>query len=95
MNDMETPDIEKLSQLARMRLADDEKTALQKDFGSILTFISQISEAKISHEKKEAGVPHNVLREDMHPHDGGTYTDALLKEAPETKDGYVKVKNIF
>ena len=92
---METPDIDKLSQLSRMRLTEEEKTTLQSDFKSILKFIDQIGEAKVSHEEKVVGVSHNVMRNDGNPHEGGVYTDALLQEAPETKDGYVKVKNIF
>lgn len=92
---METPDIEKLASLARIRLSDAEAASLQKDVGSILTFIGQISEAKISIETKEAGIPHNVLRDDKDPHEGGVYTDALLAAAPESNNGFVKVENIF
>ncbi|GMU74467.1 MAG: hypothetical protein AMXMBFR44_6640 [Candidatus Campbellbacteria bacterium] len=92
---METPDIEKLAGLARIQLSESEKKALEKDFKDILAFIDQISGASVSHEEKQAGTPHNVMRPDMDAHEGGVYTDALLSAAPESKDGYVKVKNIF
>lgn len=92
---MDTPNIDTLAALARISVPKGQKQALQKDIQSILSFVGHISDAPVSHEEKEAGVPHNVLRPDTHPHESGIYTELLLKEAPEQKDGYVKVKNIF
>ena len=37
----------------------------------------------------------NVMREDKNSHEAGEFTNDLLKEVPETKDRYVKVKKIL
>lgn len=92
---MDTPDIDKLSQLARIGVPEEKKEALQRDLENILVFINQISEAKVSHEEKVVGTPHNVMRADGPAHEGGLFTDTLLQAATKTEKGYVKVKNIF
>ena len=43
----------------------------------------------------QVGVVKNVLSEDAQTRGSGEYTDAVLKNAPDTEDGYVKVKQIF
>jgi Asp-tRNA(Asn)/Glu-tRNA(Gln) amidotransferase C subunit len=42
-----------------------------------------------------ASVVKNVMREDGEPHESGKYTEALLKSAPKTADGYIEVKKIL
>ena len=85
-----------MAQLARIELANDEKKALLQDMESILKFVEQIQEVDVSLDAKErVGTPHNVLREDTKPHESGWYTQKLLDEAPDTQDGYVKVKKIL
>lgn len=37
----------------------------------------------------------NVMREDGEPHEPGKFTAILLKAAPKTEDGYIKVKKIL
>lgn len=37
----------------------------------------------------------NVMREDGEPHESGKFTDILLKAAPKTENGYIKVKKIL
>ena len=41
-------DIEQLSKLARIKLGDDEKKKLQKEFGDILDYISKLKEADLN-----------------------------------------------
>jgi len=91
-----TPDVEKLAQLARIRLTDAERLALEKDFKSILAFVGKIAEVDVDMRAEDRlGVPHNVMREDTDPHETGIYTESLLKDAPDTKNGYIKVKKIL
>lgn len=45
--------------------------------------------------QRESAMLKNVFREDKEPHEPGEYTEKLLKEVPEEKDGYVKVKKIL
>lgn len=87
-------DIEALSALARIKVPAGEVDALAKDIDAILSYISEIEAAggegvSSGHEVR------NVMREDAFPHEAGAHTDALLRAAPSSKDGYLKVKKIL
>jgi len=91
-------DIEKLALLARIKLESGEKEKLQKEFGAILDYVSELKEADISGVEEEAenaaGVE-NILREDDESHEPGEFSEGLLKNAPEVENGHVKVKHIL
>jgi aspartyl/glutamyl-tRNA(Asn/Gln) amidotransferase C subunit len=91
---LEISQIKRLAELARLQLGKDELEALCQDTDSILGFVAQIEQA-VGEYKPEAGEVFNVLREDMEPHQGGVYTDALLAEAPRREGKYLKVKKIL
>ncbi|HLP43883.1 MAG TPA: Asp-tRNA(Asn)/Glu-tRNA(Gln) amidotransferase subunit GatC [Candidatus Nanoarchaeia archaeon] len=99
---IERKDVEKLAALARITVPEAEMAKLQKDMGAILEYVSQINEANdlatdIQDDPSSVarfGVK-NVLREDAEPHESGKYTDVLLKAAPKSQDGYIKVKKIL
>ena len=89
-------DIKKLADLARIEIGDEEASQLAGDMDSILGYVGQVS--AVAGEMKEGvelGPVFNVMREDGDPTPPGTHTDVLLAEAPETKDGYLKVKKIL
>jgi len=86
--------IEKLAALSRISVSKEEKTKLAHDIDAILSYIEDIQKLDISDEKT-AGEVRNVMREDGEPHEGGRYSEALLREAPETEGGYVVVKKII
>lgn len=88
-------EIEKLAELARLEIPDGEKETLRKEVDSILEFVGQIKELTPPEPAKEAGVIRNVFREDTEPHLSGEFTEALLREAPQTEDGYIRVKKIL
>ena len=93
---MDVREIEKLAQLARIELGDAEKKDLLKDIEEILGFVNQLESVDVSQDgENRIGVPHNVMREDKDPHESGIHTGALLNEAPDHKDGYIKVKKIL
>lgn len=88
-------DIEKLAKLSRLKLTEEEKEKYLKDMENILAYVGQINAAKIKETKPEAGEPRNIMREDDHPHESGIFTDGLLKLAPDSAHGRVKVKKIL
>jgi len=91
-------DIEKLALLARIKLEPGEEKELRKEFGAILDYVSELKEADISGAEELGGglsPAENVLREDNESHKPGEFTEDLLKNAPETERGYVKVKHIL
>lgn len=88
-------DIEKLAKLSRLKLTESEKEKYLKDMESILAYVGQINAAPIKNLKPEAGAVRNVMREDDSSHESGIFTDALLKLAPRSESGRVKVKKIL
>lgn len=97
---MTPEEIDHLAKLARMDLTDDEKTSLVGDMKNILGFIDAIKEADVEmNADARTGAVSNVFRLDNPPaggpHEGGMYTDALLKAAPDSEGGFVKVKKIL
>lgn len=85
-----------MGNLAKIGLNEKEVLGLQKDLGKILGFVSKLKKAAETLDvDKEISDLKNILRKDENPHESGKYTEALLKEAPETVRGYVKVKKII
>jgi aspartyl/glutamyl-tRNA(Asn/Gln) amidotransferase C subunit len=87
-------DLDTLSSLARIDIGIDEKEKMLSDMQAILGYISEINEitGDITREKETI---FNVTRSDVVTSDTASNTDALLAEAPETEDGYVKVKQVM
>ena len=88
-------DIEKLAKLSRLKLSSEEKEKYRKDMENILAYIGQIDKAAPAAGAAKAGDLRNVMREDIHPHDSGIYTDDLIKLAPKSEKNWVKVKKIL
>lgn len=101
---IERKDVEKLAALARITIPEAEIEKVRKDIGSILDYVSQLNEAGTASGKNGIEIPAdqnydsgvtNVMREDGEPHETGKFTDVLLKCAPKTQNGYIKVKKIL
>ncbi|MBU3968650.1 Asp-tRNA(Asn)/Glu-tRNA(Gln) amidotransferase subunit GatC [Patescibacteria group bacterium] len=104
-------ELKKLSKLARIEISEEEFSGLNKDINSILDYVGQVSQINPEGKQISYGAgPHtkifgvgagadknlrNVMREDKNPQEAGEFSGDLLKEAPNTKDGYVKVKKIL
>ena len=89
-------EIEKLAELSRIALSDDEKSALQKDMGSILEYVDQIKSVSAGAlVEQKMGSVKNIFREDSNPHKSGIFSDDLLAAAPNREGNYVKVKKIL
>lgn len=94
---MDRTDIEKLAELSRLTLSEKEAEQYRDELGNILEYVSHVQGVS---EEAPALTPDdvataNVMREDGEPHEAGVYTETLLQEAPDTKDGYIKVKKIL
>lgn len=89
-------DIEKLASLARISLKEEEKDSLPKEIDSILKYVGQIKSVSDSlSQKKEVGLLHNVMREDVVLNESGEYTKELVAEMPKKSGNYLKVKKIL
>jgi len=90
-------EVEHISKLARLSLSNSEIERFQKELSSILDYIEKLKEVDIpnieptSHPIKIR----NVVREDEIAKREVLKNEKLLALAPETKDGYLKVKSIL
>jgi aspartyl-tRNA(Asn)/glutamyl-tRNA(Gln) amidotransferase subunit C len=94
---MKKEEIKKLAQLSRIEMSDEELGLMAKDFDSILGYVAQIQEVTTGKGdlKPQVGTHHNIMREDEGEHEGGRYTDKILKNMPEEQAGYLSVKKIL
>ncbi len=90
-------EVKALADLARLELPDSEVDKLRQDLGAVLDYVAKLKVEATDLEPKPETLSgaRNTLRPDASPHESGIYTDALLKAAPETRDGYFVVKPIF
>ncbi len=86
-----------LASLARIRLTDDEIEGLKTDLTQILAYVSVISDItgdNVDLEPK-TGARYNIMRPDEITNEPGEFTENLLKEMPDTKGKFLKVKKIL
>lgn len=91
-------DVEHIAQLARIELTEAEKQKFEKDLSVILEFVEKLNEVDTENVVPITGGTslENITREDkqidvsLEGHQA-----SLLNQAPERKEGWVKVKSIF
>jgi len=86
-----------IAKLARLGLTNKEKTKFKKELSAILEFVEKLNQLNTEKVEPTAHVTglKNVVREDKGRVKSKLETEKLLKLAPETKDGYVKVKAVL
>jgi len=92
---IEKKDVEKLAELSRIDISEKEKGMLIKDLDAILGYVSEVQEVVTGEIEPEAGQSRNIMREDNVSHKSGEFTKDIMEDAPNTKDGYIKVKKIL
>ena len=87
--------IEYVGILAKLELSDEEKEAAKKDMGRMLDYIDKLSELDTTGVEPMSHVfpVQNVFREDVVTN--GDDREAILKNAPEEKDGMFVVPRTF
>ena len=99
---MDITEIKKLANLSRIDIKDDEAKAMAQDFGAILAYVDQIKE--VSEEigdkdevltDKENYFLYNITREDEVTNNNIEKRENILKNAPDTQDDFIKVKQIL
>lgn len=91
-------DIEKLSSLSRIKISEDEKKTFAIQIGSILKYVNQIKEVVADSKRamKPSDYPHrNIMREDDDNRELVQDPKTMLESAPESQDGFIKVKKIL
>ncbi len=88
-------DVQKLANLSRLEVTEDEAQKLAEELGSILEYVGQINSA-LTNEDITVSLPsQNVLRADNVTNKPEKFTAALLTSAPESENGFVNVKKII
>lgn len=88
-------EVKKLAGLSRLKLSDEEMARMQHDMTAILAYVDKLKSAAVKETRQAMSTGKNVLREDVHPHEGDLYTDRLVKAAPRHQGRHVKVKKIL
>ena len=89
-------DVLKLAQLARLHLADDEVNQFQNEIQTILGYVEQLQDADVSKlipTNQVTGLE-NVMRKDE-VLDYGVSPEELLKNAPASLGGHIKVRRVL
>ncbi len=90
---MNIKDVENLAELARIELEEYEKKDLLRDMEGILEYVKQIEGIKLDDVETEHGIT-NIWREDkMEPREFSR--ELIIKQFPESQDGFLKVKKIL
>lgn len=94
---MNEEEVKKLAVLSRLELNDGEALEYSGEFSEIIKYIDILKTASAESDSLlyESAAKRNVVREDANPLTPGSSTAKILEAAPETKDGYIKVKKIL
>ncbi len=85
-----------LAKLSRLHFADAELAEIAKEIDAILGYVEQLQTVDLDNYKptyQVAGLE-NVMRPDE-PYDYGVSAEELLKNAPATERGYIKVRRVL
>jgi len=92
-------EVQHIAKLARLGLSEEELEKMEKELSLILDYVEKLKEIDVSKIKPTSHSieMENVMREDREKMPNTKYQipKKLLESAPETKDGYLKVKSIF
>ncbi len=89
-------DVLKLAALARLHLTDEEIEQFQTEISTILGYVEQLQSVELGDLEPTYQVTGlvNVMRPDEEIDYGATSED-LLKNAPATENGHIKVKRVI
>lgn len=90
-------EIANIAALARVGIEDDDIEKYQKDLSAVLDYFKELEKLDTENVEPISHITgmHNVLREDRDVDFGSIGKEAILKNAPETKDGSIKVKSVL
>ena len=94
---MITPaELENLAKLARIKLTEDDKKSLVKEFDSILGYVDQLNKVDVKMDAEgRVGAVKNVMREDVVEDSTPEERKSLLNEAPHMEGDFIAVKKII
>lgn len=96
MANLTRDDVLKLARLARLHLTEEEIAQFQQEISAILGYVEQLQQADVGDLEPTSQVTglKNVMRPDE-VRDYGASAQALLKNAPATEGGHIKVRRML
>ena len=89
-------ELEHLAVLARIKLSEEDKQSLVKEFDSILGYIDQLKKVDVSIDSSgRVGSVKNILRADQAIQISPDDREHILDEAPDREGDFVAVKKII
>ncbi len=89
-------EIEKLANLARIKVNQDEIDSLASDIGSILSYVDEIKKVNMNIDSKaNIGAINNVFREDKSISSTPETIQAIMNESPDREGDFIAVKKII
>ncbi len=96
MTELTREDVLKLARLARLELTDEEVETYRKELSAVLDYVAQLDHVDVSGLEPTSQVTglKNVMRKDA-VIDYGISPQDLLRLAPKSQDGQIKVKRMI
>ena len=96
MAELTRDDVFKLARLARLDITEEEADRFCKELSDILQYVTQLNEADVAGLEPTTQVTglKNIMREDEIM-DYGMSPEDLLRLAPKTQDGQIKVNRMI
>jgi len=96
MSKITSEEIEKLAKLARVGLTEEEKGTLATDMTAVLEYVKQLDGVDVSNVEPTSQVTGltNVTRKDGVVRSEIVRSE-LLANAPDTENGFIKVKSVL
>jgi len=89
-------ELENLAKLARIKLNEEDKKSLVKEFDSILGYVDQLKKAPVKIDTEgRVGAVKNIMRTDEPVTISSEDREALLDEAPKREGDFVAVKKMI
>lgn len=88
-------EVRKIATLARIALSDAEVEKFQRDLSAVLDYVAELNQVAIDGVAEVSQVTGLVNAQRADVAVASTHRDAILGQAPETKDGFFKVKAIL
>ena len=91
---IDTDTARRVAKLARIKVEDDALPALAQEFSAILGFIEQLNEVDVDGVEPMTSVTPQRLKRRVDDVTDGSQQDAVLKNAPDAREGFFAVPKV-
>lgn len=86
--------VKRIARLARIAVTEQEAEALQDELSSILDWVEQLGELDVADVPAMTSAVEMKMKKRQDVVTDGGYADDILKNAPETEDGFFVVPKV-